>query len=246
VRVAVITPYHREPLEMLAQCHRSVEGQEHPATHFMVADGHPREEVAGWPVEHVVLPRGHGDNGDTPRGVGSLCAIGEGFEAIAYLDADNWYHPDHIASLVALARETGADVCTSTRTFHRLDGSELPARDLGEGEEWVDTSCLFLTDRAFRVALLWSLVPRPLSPMCDRLVWQGVLRGHYRVAHSGRATVAFRSQYAHHYRENGEPPPPGAKEEVFGPCLKFWHGLSEDERVMYCARMGFPLVLSRT
>jgi hypothetical protein len=43
MRVAVITPYFKEPLEQLRRCHESVANQTHGETvHFMVADGHPQ------------------------------------------------------------------------------------------------------------------------------------------------------------------------------------------------------------
>ena len=45
LRVAVITPYYREPLTMLRQCHDSVRTQTYPCTHFLIADGHPQEEI---------------------------------------------------------------------------------------------------------------------------------------------------------------------------------------------------------
>jgi len=42
---AVITPYHRESLELLQRCHQSCLNQAHPVRHVMVADG-PR--VPNW------------------------------------------------------------------------------------------------------------------------------------------------------------------------------------------------------
>ncbi|MCW9040229.1 MAG: tetratricopeptide repeat protein, partial [Rhodospirillales bacterium] len=45
VKVAVITPYYGEDLEILKRCHDSVATQTHPCTHFMVADGRPKAEI---------------------------------------------------------------------------------------------------------------------------------------------------------------------------------------------------------
>jgi hypothetical protein len=71
MNVAVITPYYRESDAKVRRCMASVAAQTHPATHFMVADGFPKDflSVAAG-VRHVVLPQPHGDNGNTPRGCG--------------------------------------------------------------------------------------------------------------------------------------------------------------------------------
>tara|TARA_B100000674_G_C37112518_1_gene589639 strand:- start:173 stop:316 length:144 start_codon:yes stop_codon:yes gene_type:complete len=47
----------------------------------------------------MILPSSHGDNGNTPWGVEALMALAEGYQLVAFLDADNWYHEGHIASL---------------------------------------------------------------------------------------------------------------------------------------------------
>ena len=47
-RVAVITPYYKEPLAQLRQCHDSVLAQSEPCLHVLVADGHPRRRINHW------------------------------------------------------------------------------------------------------------------------------------------------------------------------------------------------------
>ena len=78
---AVITPYYKESLAVLERCHRSCQEQQGdwPLRHVMVADGHPRPELAGWNVDHIVLPQAHGDNGNTPRCLGAISAINQGY-----------------------------------------------------------------------------------------------------------------------------------------------------------------------
>ena len=98
--VAVITPYYREDTEKLRRCHESVLRQTGEVTHFMVADGFPNPEVDRWDVQHVSLGAAHGDNGNTPRGIGALLAFAQGFDAVAFLDADNWFVDNHISSLL--------------------------------------------------------------------------------------------------------------------------------------------------
>jgi len=42
MRVAVVTPYYKEPEAWLARCLTSVREQTYPVTHLVVADGHPQ------------------------------------------------------------------------------------------------------------------------------------------------------------------------------------------------------------
>ena len=140
MRVAVITPYHKPQPEWLRQCHESVLSQTHSCVHVLVADGLPVPEPDSWQAQHIILAGNCNDYGDTPRAIGSMSAIGQGFDAIAFLDADNWYLPDHIASLVELHDSTGADVCISHRDLYHLDGTRLGPCDETDGERFADTS----------------------------------------------------------------------------------------------------------
>lgn len=240
LRVAVVTPYHREPPEQLAQCHESVRSQTHTSTHIIVADGHPSPIVDGWDAEHIVLPRAHANFGDTPRSVGSLSAIAQGFDAIAYLDADNWYEPDHIATMLTLHRESGAAVCVAARTLRRLDGSLLDARgEPSDGVSHVDTNCLFLTVSAFSLAPVWGLVPAALRAIDDRILWSAILGLGVRVARWRAPTVHYRTAFRVHYEERGETAPEGAKgREHVTRALELWNGLAGYEREVVLRRLG--------
>jgi glycosyltransferase involved in cell wall biosynthesis len=211
-RIAVITPYWKEPLEWLRHCHESVLAQEVPADHFMVADGFPQAEIAGWNVRHAVLPNAHDDGGSTPRGVGSVLADAAGYDFIAYLDADNWYLPGHLASLLELHRTTGAPVCTSFRSFFMPDGTPLPITEQAEDLlEHVDTNCLFLHRVAFDALAVWSRMPKPLGALCDRVMLAGIRKGRFGIASSHARTVAYRTLHELHYRQAGLEPPAGFK-----------------------------------
>ena len=75
LKVAVVTPYFREPDAWLTQGIASVAAQTYPCTHILVADGFPRADLVPNTAQHIVLPQAHGDNGNTPRAIGSLSAI---------------------------------------------------------------------------------------------------------------------------------------------------------------------------
>ncbi len=235
LRVAVITPYYQEPVDVLRRCHDSVLEQTHPCTHFLVSDGSPHVEVADWQGEHIQLGRPHGDNGNTPRAVGSLSAMNRDFDAVAYLDADNWYWPQHIAAMVALYRQTGVAICTASRTIHRGDGSVMYVDYECNGESHVDTSCLFFLRPAFRIMPYWATMPRQFGPICDRAMWQIILAHKLSSAHHAQPTVAFRTQYEFHYQRIGETPPPGAKSnaESTGSAWDWWDSLAPDVRAQW-------------
>jgi hypothetical protein len=241
LRVAVITPYYRESLEILRHCHESVRAQTYPCTHFLIADGHPRQEIAAWPAQHLILSQCHDDLGNTPRAVGSLSAMNQDYEAIAYLDADNWYYPNHVEAMLNLQRQTGAAVCTASRSLHRLDGSLIAVdRQDNDGKKHVDTSCMFLTRAAYRLLPLWAMMPRQLGLIGDRVIWQAILSRQLPTAHSPQPTVAFRTQYQAHYRLTGEAAPPGAKsnEASTGKAVSWWNSLQEFVRQDWCNYLG--------
>ena len=233
MRVAVVTPYFREADDVLRQCLDSVSAQTCPVTHILVADGFPKDWVSPLASHHVVLPgRGHGDNGNLARAVGAAIAVSEGYDAIALLDADNWFQPDHVASLVTLHEQTGAAICASARSLHRLDGSLLAAHDPeSDGISFVDTSCLLYLRQAFGLLPLWGQMPRQFGPICDRIMWAAVQSRKLKTAYSGLPTMAFRSCYCNHYKAAGEPPPPDCKapSEV-EQLVAVWNALSEEDR----------------
>ena len=241
MKVAVVTPYYKEETAILRQCHDSVLSQAHLCQHILVADGHPQSWIEkNARTEHVILPLSNGDNGNTPRGIGSILAESWGFDAVAYLDADNWFAPSHIASLVQLCIETGAPVAASSRTYHKPDGSELAICEPEEDDHsHVDTSCFLITRAAFELFPIWFM-PKPLSPICDRVFLRGVRQRGFRIAFTDKRTVAFRTQYAVHYRTAGLEPPPEAKEQsIFAPVSAYLADVNN--RNAFARRHGFDL-----
>jgi hypothetical protein len=211
-RVAVITPYLHESEAMLLECHRSVIEQGVGADHFLIADGHPRAAVDGWEARHVILPRSHADDGSTPRGLGGLLARREGYDFVAYLDADNWYHPGHLRSLLDLHAQSGSPVCASLRTFHDLAGAPLPVREEDEDAlRHIDTSCLLLARPAFACLGVWLDLPEMVTRICDRVFVAGLRHAGLAIRSSGQRSVAYRSRYEVHYEAAGVAVPASAK-----------------------------------
>jgi len=212
--VAVITPYYKESLEYLLACRDSVANQDGAdITHFFVADGFPQKEVASWDVQHVILPQSHADYGNTPRGIGSFLAIAQDVDFIAYLDADNWYYPDHIKSLIDLHLETEADVVCSFRSLHMPDGKVLAGLQQRDENllKHVDTSCYLLHKAAFDTPDVWLKMPKKVACIGDRIFLKALQKQRLKFAFSKKMTVAYRTLWADHYRAMGLEPPPEAK-----------------------------------
>ena len=97
MKPAVNTPYHQESLEILKRCHRSVRAQTTEATHFLVADGNSRAVSSTNGMANIWCCRErHNNCGNTPRALGALMAASQGYEPIFFLDADNWFKPNHV------------------------------------------------------------------------------------------------------------------------------------------------------
>lgn len=208
-RVAVVTPYYKEPDHELRRMLESVSGQSKPCHHILVSDGFPHELARRAGVTHIELGRAHGDNGNTPRYVGALVALALGHDAVAFLDADNWFEPKHIERLVARQHETGAGAVFSMRNIYLPDGTKLPGKeDEDFARRHVDTSCMLITRDCEFALHLWGQMPPEWGPLCDRVVFVE-LSGH-RLAWTQNRTMNFQSAYAWAYAAAGKEVPDSA------------------------------------
>jgi hypothetical protein len=214
MKVAVVTPYHREPLATLTRCYDSVRRQSYPCSHLLIADGHPCEEIEGWAgVEHLVLPRAHSDFGNTPRSIGSISAFSQGYDAVTYLDADNWYAEDHVESLVAMCTEHDLAVGFSLRQIVLSTGEHCPFLDEGEAEgRRVDTSCFFITKKAAFLAPIWALMDPQFASVGDLFMLRVVEARVQRFGWTGRRTLFYESHWPQHFIAMGKAPPDDAHE----------------------------------
>lgn len=219
MRVAIVVPFHAEPLEQLAQCVESVRNQAYP-TELVLVGGGPKIElasaVAKWPRDphvHVLwMPTPHADFGNCARAVGALHAIGDGVDAVGFLDADNWLDAEHVRKMTELHLQTNAPICTAERYLMRVDGTLMGKCLESNGREFADTSTIFVTRAAFPLLPMWALMPKSLSPIGDRVWWMLAVASKLQRAHLPEPTGYYRTRYAAHYRAIGETPPPEAKE----------------------------------
>lgn len=234
MNVAIITPYYRESRAMIERCIRSVAAQDHAATHLLVADGHPQDWIDHQPVRHLRLDRSHGDYGNTPRSIGGILAASEGFDAIGFVDADNWLEADHVSSCLATAAQARQEVdyVIAKRQLTRDDGSVLPilTRDDQDGSH-VDTNCFFMLPGAFHTLGQWGVMPKPLSTVGDRIFVSSLRHQGLRAARNPRTTVNYLCTWAFIFEALGETPPPYAKSAIdLGPTRRWWLGLDARDR----------------
>ena len=235
MKIGVVTAFYTESDSLLRRCVDSVRRQGPDVCHYMVGDGRHVEWLdreSG--VVQLPLGRANRDTGDTPRAFGAVLAIKDGCDAVAFLDADNYYLPGHLAGLAEASRATGADVVTSRRLFIRPDGSRIEGLQDEAAAQHTDTSCYLLTGRALPLAMSWGLWPRRLSFLGDRILRVILRSAKLKFVHVPLATVAYTTTYVEHYASRGEAPPPGAKSgrdlEAEADLPGWWRSLADTDR----------------
>jgi hypothetical protein len=210
MKICVVTPYFQTEDAWIRHAHFSVRGQTVPAHHILVCDGSTPAQIEAFQGTHILLQRNYKDYGNTPRLIGCYNAVTTGAEAIAFLDGDNWYQPDHLSSLVGFARDNRLDACSSARTLHRLDGSLMGKCQTVNGQPYIDTSCLMVMRSAFPHLIAWILSGQDTAAVADQRVWAHLKNAGARLGFLDNPSVCYRTRHATHYRLSGETPPVGS------------------------------------
>lgn len=194
------------------QALRSVLDQTHAALELLlVADG--PEAAARLPglcgdalrdprVRRIDLPHNTGAGGfNGHRIYGAMGFLAQG-EYLALLDEDNWWSPDHLAELVALAREGDLEWAFTLRDLHAQDGAFVARDDsdslgcwgnaLGADHHVLDTSTMLVrTDLFVAHSPTWYRRYGDLrSP--DVALARALLADHPRYGWTGRSTLHYR------------------------------------------------------
>jgi glycosyltransferase involved in cell wall biosynthesis len=230
-RYAIVTPYFKEAKWLLDRCIQSVREQTMRADHIIVADGFPQDWIDGERVRHIKLDLNHSDYGNTPRTIGSLLAISAGYEGIGFLDADNWLEPNHVASCTeASERNAACDYVIARRNLCRPDGSVINIQE-PPVQSFVDTNCFFMLPGSYHAIPHFGLMPRELSPICDRLFSAALKAKNLNAEVVAEKTVNYHCLWSYVYKVVGETPPPDAKGGIEYKGIKRWLD-AQDERGM--------------
>jgi hypothetical protein len=177
----------------------------------LIADGFPQDWIDGESVRHLKLDRENSDFGNTPRTIGALLAISEGYDAVGLLDADNWLESTHVAKCVeASMRSEDCDYVIARRNLCRPDGSVLNVADHPVSKH-VDMNCYFLLPGSYYMLLHLALIPRELSLLGDRLLLQAFRSEGLNAEVVEEATVNYHCLWRFAYDALGETPPANAK-----------------------------------
>jgi hypothetical protein len=165
-------------------------------------------------VRHIKLDRNHADFGNTPRGIGALLAISAGYEGIGLPDADNWLEKNHVSECHRAARVVrDCDFVIARRSFRRPDGTVLDVADKPISSH-VDTNCFFSLPGSYHIIPHFSMMPRELAPICDRVFHAAVRQANLRAAVVPTKTVNYQCLWASLYVAAGETPPEAAKPRI--------------------------------
>jgi hypothetical protein len=195
----------------LAQALQSVQEQTYPfLEHAIVIDGdqfRPAVEASlpsspSKPIRVYPLPSNTGARGFNGHRIYGALPHLLNSQFVAFLDEDNWFDKDHIASLMAHVTKAGLSWAYSLRCIVDANGILITDDDcesLGQWPTWnnsdvhlVDVNCYLLRrDLAVRTSSLWYRRFRDgQSP--DFLLCHDLLKNYPRTATNGRSTVNYR------------------------------------------------------
>lgn len=206
----MITPYYKETISCLKKCHDSVKHQTYPnTTHILVGDGNSNPLTASWKGEHISLPVSHNDAGATPRALAAISAFSRGYDAVGFIDADNWLDLDHVESMVKTMSEANADGAIATRRIcHKDNFKELYVDNVeSNGDNMVDTNCMFLNRKSLNLMTYWVTEPKN-ALISDRQFWGAIQHFKFRIARNLKPTVNYVTKWAWHYQYAGVEIPP--------------------------------------
>jgi len=202
MRIAVVTPFWCSDQEFIEDCHQSILNQTYYCHHIIVCDGCPPPIISDdrqATTTIIRLKERSNDFGNTPRGVGSILALERGFDAIFFLDADNWFASDHVSSVLSHGQSSSGKLCISRRIIVAIDGTPLGLCDSSDGIQFADTSTMALLGRATEYARKWLSIESKYSAIGDRIFFKDAIALDFHVQRTERATVAYRARHAAFY-----------------------------------------------
>ena len=192
----VVTPAYLEGLQVLHQNIRSVQQQERifPRQHLVVWDGitnlecNDQTPAANETACFLKVRYNHNDYGDYIRRLGTKLAIKQNSTAVTYLDADNYWSPDHWAMVSQTRASSQKNIIISGRRLIHENGKET--EDFTK--DFFDTNTITLFGEAKKIGLLWGRYPREMSLVGDRIISKYIQK-HFsnEIAFTNEATVNY-------------------------------------------------------
>lgn len=239
MKVAVITSFCKESPSVIQRAHESVLLQTYPCDHIIISDGGMPPPMMD--AQTIYLSHNHNNYGDTPKWIGVISALSQGYDAIAFLDADDWLSKNHIENAVRLCREKNAKICVMNRSLNRLDGSELP---INYDPDVMQSHCVFMLADVARELLLCACKPDALCEVGDRIMWGAIKTKNIPCAFSEEKTYHYTSTWKCHYDAVGEKLPENAKVACGSKFIE-WQNTTAKAEKDYWSRLllGIPSAL---
>lgn len=239
-KYAIITPYYKEDQPFLQRCIDSVKEQTIKTDHFLISDGEPQSWIDTQGVRHIKLDRSHGNYGGTPRGVGALIAIGEEYDGIGLLDADNWFDKDHVEVCLQAASTCNGgisqcDYVIAQRRFRRPDQTVMP---IPEEPDHVDTSCFFFLEGSFVAIPYYATMSNKFGAISDRIFYVALRKQRFSFERTKKPTVNYHCMYEQLYRFLGEHPPLGAKPNASNDKIEAWANSLNTRQLEIASRLA--------
>ena len=210
---AIITPYYKENIKLIKRCHESCKSQTYKASHFLVSDGFPNPEINNWDVNHIILSEAHNDYGNTPRGIGALSAINQGFNVILFLDADNWFENKHLESVLEMKiANLSFDIISTYRNLVLPSGEIVKSDKVDLEKKHIDTNCMIFFESSFFLLPFWTTMTKELSVIGDRIMFKRFKDNNLKIGFTEQKTVNYTTTFRVHYLRNGINPPKESKE----------------------------------
>ena len=192
----VVTPGYLERKNVLHQNVKSVQQQERywRLQQLVVWDGITNlefDEQLAAPNDTACFLRvryNHNDYGDYIRRLGTKLAIKQNSTAVTYLDADNYWSPNHWATVNQTRASSQKNIIISGRRLIHENGKAT--EDFTK--DFFDTNTITLFGDAKKIGLLWGRYPREMSLVGDRIISKYIQK-HFsnEIAFTNEATVNY-------------------------------------------------------
>lgn len=203
MRLAIVTAFHEATPPHLQQCIDSIANQSYrDYSHILVGDGIsslPSNLTFDSRVLFVSLPVNINDYGDSPRSIGATYAYSMGYDAVMFLDSDNWVDVDHLETVVKCQEKFGSSVVTCNRKIFSMSGEYLGNCPESDGVNFSDTNCILFTSAASEIATSGWSMPREHHCIGDRIIWNRVLKSGMSIGRTNAPTVNYRTNLSLHY-----------------------------------------------
>ena len=195
--LTVVTSAYLERKEVIGRNISSVQVQDccSHLQHLVIWDGISNLECIDQPYDtnqtnsRLKVRYNHDDYGDYIRRLGTRLAIKQNSTAVTYLDADNYWSPDHWVTVNRTRANSQKKIIISGRRLIHENGKET--EDFTK--DFFDTNTITLFGEAKKIGLLWGRYPREMSLVGDRIISKYIQK-HFsnEIAYTDEATVNYR------------------------------------------------------